>query len=436
MLFDNNDLAIFKDKSERTVFNEILESYYSCNYRSSIVSLYSLVIYDLFLKLNEMSDMGNKKAKTKLNELVDDINKPDKHYSDIEKNIINFFKENYSTYFSKFSSDIDYLTVLRHKCAHLFLSENELFVPSQAQTKMLIESMFNHLFKVDAPFIDDLFGIIKDEIEEYDLKYFVYWTKPREIREKLVKKYYHSMLEQSISKTINTLFKLMFISNDEEAGKHLNGMFVLLDSILWYSNSNALFNQLDFSKVENLIVTRLDLEKLSINQLHFLTSLGCDYPIVRTMYSRKEGVISFIREQLLKKPVRLISYYDYFTTEELNELFINNKIKNISDADYSGLYNLYVNNLKMDKNIFFPMIFRTIDTFNAYSKADVVTKIFMDNFENITEVCLTEVLEIYNSNPQCYRRENNDSFVEFIKDKDKIYTGIDFSKYTHICSNT
>ena len=48
---------------------EILQSYYSQNYRATIVLLYSFVIYDLFIKLQTMANEGDRKAVSKLKEI-------------------------------------------------------------------------------------------------------------------------------------------------------------------------------------------------------------------------------------------------------------------------------------------------------------------------------------------------------------------------------
>ena len=54
MLFDEKDLSVFDNPDSRSYFKEILQSYYSQNYRATIVLLYSFVIYDLFMKLQTM----------------------------------------------------------------------------------------------------------------------------------------------------------------------------------------------------------------------------------------------------------------------------------------------------------------------------------------------------------------------------------------------
>lgn len=66
MLFDDKDLRVFES---RDYFKEILQSYYSQNYRAAIVLLYSFVVYDLFNKLQDMASEGNKNASKKLKEI-------------------------------------------------------------------------------------------------------------------------------------------------------------------------------------------------------------------------------------------------------------------------------------------------------------------------------------------------------------------------------
>ena len=73
MLFDEKDLSVFDNTDSRDYFMEILQSYYSKNYRATIVLLYSFVIYDLFIKLQTMANEGDKKASSKLKEINDMI---------------------------------------------------------------------------------------------------------------------------------------------------------------------------------------------------------------------------------------------------------------------------------------------------------------------------------------------------------------------------
>lgn len=80
MLFDEKELNIFDSNDARQYFQEILQSYYGKNYRATVVLLYSFTVYDLFSKLQTMSNEGDKTAKKAVNDIrqmiEDDENTP------------------------------------------------------------------------------------------------------------------------------------------------------------------------------------------------------------------------------------------------------------------------------------------------------------------------------------------------------------------------
>lgn len=166
MLFDEKDLSVFDNPDSRSYFKEILQSYYSQNYRATIVLLYSFVIYDLFMKLQTMANEGDSKANKKLTD-INAMIADDEKYSKVENEIIQFFKDNCPLYFNRFIEDIDYLKICRNKCAHLKVDDNTLYIPSDYHARMLICSMYDHILSVKAPFIMDLFSIAQADVENY-----------------------------------------------------------------------------------------------------------------------------------------------------------------------------------------------------------------------------------------------------------------------------
>lgn len=166
MLFDERDLRVFDNADSRGYFEEILQSYYSKNYRASVVLLYSFVIYDLYNKLQTMASEGDSKATRKLSE-INQMIQDDEKYSKVENEIIQFFKDNCALYFDRFTEDIDYLKNCRNKCAHLKVNDNSLFLPSDYHARMLICSMYDNILSVKAPFIMDLFSFVENDVEAY-----------------------------------------------------------------------------------------------------------------------------------------------------------------------------------------------------------------------------------------------------------------------------
>lgn len=166
MLFDDRDLRAFDNSDEREAFREVLQTYYSRNYRASIVSLYSLVMFDLYNKLQYMAEKAEDKAKkelSKVNKLIEE----DEKYSLVEKELLEFFEDSYSMHFNRFSRDLAYLKDTRDDCAHLKVNSTFLSIPKDYQVRMLISTMYENLFTVKAPFMDDLFSFVSNDIEQY-----------------------------------------------------------------------------------------------------------------------------------------------------------------------------------------------------------------------------------------------------------------------------
>lgn len=91
MLFDDKDLRVFDNPDSREYFKEILQSYYSQNYRAASVLLYSFVVYDLYNKLQIMAGEGDKNACSVLKEINDLIDDKYTKYSEVENKVIKFF---------------------------------------------------------------------------------------------------------------------------------------------------------------------------------------------------------------------------------------------------------------------------------------------------------------------------------------------------------
>lgn len=218
MLFDEKDLLVLENTQCRAYFEEILQCYYSKNYRATIVLLYSFVIYDLYMKLQTMSNEGNGPAVTKLAEVKTMI-ADDEKYSTVEKTIIQFFRDNCALYFNKFNTDIDYLIHFRNECAHLKVDDNSLFEPKDYQVRMLICSMFDNILSVKAPFITDLFTIVQSEVERYSGVIFYIGGFTDAIKNEITNNYLKRMTDESLKKSYKTFLKLLLVTDDEDCRK-------------------------------------------------------------------------------------------------------------------------------------------------------------------------------------------------------------------------
>jgi hypothetical protein len=240
MLFDEKELNVFDNNESRTYFKEILQSYYSQNYRATIVLLYSFVIYDLFIKLQTMAHESDKKAHntlTEINAMIAD----DQKYSLVENAIIEFYKQNCPLYFNRFVEDIEYLKNCRNKCAHLKVNDNSLYVPSDYHARMLICSMFDNILSVKAPFIMDLFSFAKSDVEKYTSQLFSIPETgiEKSIISELKNKYFKRMTYDSIKKSFKTFVRLLLVSEDEECKNNIYGLYTFTYSLTDYVTKNG-----------------------------------------------------------------------------------------------------------------------------------------------------------------------------------------------------
>ena len=317
MLFDEKDLLVLENTQCRAYFEEILQCYYSKNYRATIVLLYSFVIYDLYMKLQTMSNEGNGPAVTKLAEVKTMI-ADDEKYSTVEKTIIQFFRDNCALYFNKFNTDIDYLIHFRNECAHLKVDDNSLFEPKDYQVRMLICSMFDNILSVKAPFITDLFTIVQSEVERYSGVIFYIGGFTDAIKNEITNNYLKRMTDESLKKSYKTFLKLLLVTDDEDCRKNIYGLFAFTYSLTDYLINNS---KLDiFTDKINEIIPNIDIEKLKNNDIKrdILFELVKKFPRIADLVQSRQDLFEYITETIFTNPRDFKTYYPIFYGEIVN----------------------------------------------------------------------------------------------------------------------
>ena len=418
MLFDEKELNILDNNESRTYFKEILQSYYSQNYRATIVLLYSFVIYDLFIKLQTMASEGDRKANNKLNE-INTMIADDEKYSMVENAIIEFYKENCPLYFNRFVEDIEYLKNCRNKCAHLKVNDNSLYVPSDYHARMLICSMFDNILSVKAPFIMDLFSFAQSDVEYYSsqLSYIPSVGLDESFNNAIKDKYLKRMTYDSIKKSYKTFVKLLFVSDSEACEKNIYGLYAFTYALTDYLLKNGytqIFNEPDIQSVFDKI--DIDVLKASDIRRNALISLMVHFPIVmdfvRANYS---SIFEYISNSVLLTPHGLEMYriFNPRSGKTMYAFFLENS--QLKQPCYTGtLYRTLSECHDFDLAQFMKEIVSVIPTFNAFHDADVFMSCFMDHLEEMSVDAIEEVLKIYKRNSQCTNRGRHTSDMNVI----------------------
>lgn len=417
MLFDEKDLNVFENNESKTYFKEILQSYYSQNYRATIVLLYSFVIYDLFMKLHTMANEGDKKASAKIKEINAMIT-DDEKYSSVENTVIAFFKENCPLYFNRFIEDIEYLKNCRNKCAHLKVDDNSLFVPSDYHSRMLICSMYDNVLSVKAPFIMDLFSIVQQDVEQYSTQLF--FIDENGVDDAIVSairnQYLSRMTYDSIKRSYKTFVRLLFVSDNEDTEKNTLGLYAFTYSMTNYIVKNGfvqIFNEPDIRDVFGRIT--VDVLKGSDSRRNALISIMLKYPLVMDVIQSDTALFDYLCECVLLKPHGLKRYRVFYPRAEKTTyaFFMDNRelwLPGYTPTIYEAVkdcddFNLHEFLIKMVS---------AIPSYNGFSDADVFTSFFIKHLDDIEISTIEEVLKIYKGNAQCIWRGHHNTDIGVI----------------------
>lgn len=418
MLFDERDLKIFENSESRNYFTEILQSYYSKNYRATIVMLYSFVIYDLFMKLQMMANEGDKKATTKLNEINTMIS-DDEKYSKVENEVIQFFKDNCPLYFDRFVEDIDYLRNCRNKCAHLKVNDNSLYVPSDYHARMLICSMFDNVLSVKAPFIMDLFSVAQSDVETYSssITYIPNDGVDSSIYKAIRNKYLNRMTYDSIKKSYKTFVKLLFVSGDETCENNAYGLYAFVYSLTDYiikEGYMGIFSEKSIIDIFARIAP--DTLRSSSPRRNALISVMTSFPVIMDLIRTNESVFEYISNCVLLKPDGL-KYYRVFyprDSKSVYEFFLEHE-----EVQQSYSTEILLSLLKdcdgFNLDSFMKLMVSRIPKYNGFDAADAFMRSMLNHIEKLSADTVREIMRIYRSNSQCINRARNASDLDEVK---------------------
>ena len=419
MLFDEKELNIFDNNESKNYFKEILQCYYSQNYRATIVMLYSFVIYDLFAKLQTMANEGNKKAESKLKE-INFMIADDQKYSSVENVIIDFYKENCPLYFKRFVEDIEYLKNCRNKCAHLIVDDSSLYAPSDYHARMLICSMYDNILSVKAPFITDLFSFVENDIEKYTSQLFNVPNNglAQSIINDLTVKYFKRLTYDSLKKSYKTFMRLLLVSDDSNAEKNILGLYAFSYSLTDYIIKNGyvrLFSEADVQEVFEKI--NIDSIKLNPSRINALVSLMINFSIVlESVSTNAKQVFDYISELTLSNPLHFHLYRTFFPRSGEDALAYFNKTDKLKQARYANIiYDVIKGCDGFDINKYMIEMVKRIPNYMGYDDADLFMNFFITNLSKLDLDTIKEVMKIYGGNSQCTNRGRHSEDINTIK---------------------
>lgn len=416
-MFDERDFSVFDNEESKQYFKEILSLYYSQNYRAAIVMLYSFVVYDLFAKLKTMAEEGNKNAEQEIKS-IENMMQDDEKYSKVEKKVLNYFNLNYSLYFNNYEDDIDYLTKCRNKCAHLKINEDQLFEPTDYQTRMLICSMYDHVLSIKAPFIMDLFRLVEDKVEEFsETPSYLQDSSKDELQNRIVNTYLTRMTSDSIERSLKSFLKLLFITDKPETKKNRFGLYVFTRAIIFYIIDSSRVSIFDTNTIEK-IFKEIEVDRLKKDNglLRILKSLIDEFSIVFDKIRLNDKVYEYLENEIETNPAFLDLYYKFYPTRKnsLFEYFLSHE-KLQSPEEVSEIYEKLKNENNFDINIYTKTMMEKIPEFDGYRPADICMGFVKKHVGELSE-SIEELERIYLSKEQCTSRNKDPQDRAFFKE--------------------
>lgn len=213
-------------KKTEILAREILQCYQLKAYRACLVLLWSITIFDILCKLNELYDFyNNKQAKTLLDK-VDAERKKSKKDNFVNSNweydiILEVNKKLKTSIVTDTAlSQIKVLKEYRNLCAHPSLSENlELFQPNNTLTKGIIISILEELLCKPPLRMDDF---INEFVKDLEINKDILVNNAEKLKNFIFNRYFNKADIPSKDKVFKSLWKFIFTEPQLEEDKEIH----------------------------------------------------------------------------------------------------------------------------------------------------------------------------------------------------------------------
>lgn len=209
-------------------FEEVERSFYSENYRSAIVMLYSVVIADLLFKLEELKDYYLDSVAEEILKEIDQIRESNPKSSEWENKLIDRIKDKTNIIEPYVLANIEDLKNVRNFSAHPSLNQNnELIRPSREKTIGLIKEMLIGIFIRPPLFIKKITNNLLDDISS---KKEDFLEDKEKFKRYIEKKYFERIPQNMIISIFRDFWKITFKLDNEDCNinRKINLEFLIL----------------------------------------------------------------------------------------------------------------------------------------------------------------------------------------------------------------
>lgn len=197
----------------RSYFQEIKSSYENGNYRSAIVSLYSVVICDILYKLIDLKDIFLDEKANKILDEIEKMQKANPKSPDWENKLIEYVSDRTQLISPSLLTNIKNLQNIRHLSAHPVLVQNyELYSPNRESVIALIRIILEELFTRPPLVSKGIFDKLLEDISKNNKALYEY----HEMENFLKARYLNHTTPEIKGYIFKSLWRITFKIEDEE----------------------------------------------------------------------------------------------------------------------------------------------------------------------------------------------------------------------------
>lgn len=207
---------IYNSKTKE-YFKEVKSSYENHNFRSVIVSLYSIVICDLVYKLQDLRDIFEDDSAGGILDEIQKNQKENPNSPDWESKLIELIKKRSSILDASTYENIKSLQKHRHLCAHPIMEQNfELYQPNQETAISHIRNIIEGLL-MNPPLVSNkIFKILIEDIAENKGAL----RNNEELEKYLRARYFKYMVPQIKVLVFRSLWKISYFLENDDCNKN------------------------------------------------------------------------------------------------------------------------------------------------------------------------------------------------------------------------
>ncbi|MBW4018444.1 hypothetical protein HG533_06440 [Moraxella osloensis] len=411
---------IFFEKSKK-YFQEVTSSYYSGNYRSAIVMLWSVVIFDLVLKLQSLKNSYNDASAISLLEEITKKQIQNPKSPDWELYLVEKVCENTNLIDYSEIEQLKFLQKQRHLSAHPVIKDDlEIYNPSKEIVKALTRSVLESVL-IKPPLYTQ--KIIENILIDLSVNQAIF-DKLSDMRRYMNNKYLLRLTDNVKSQLFKSFWKMVFILDNEQCERNriVNTKFlcILIEDNIETIKQSITKDKDFYSNIQN-DKKFLDLLSQVLNRNSILYPLLNEDLKMRIEHRANKDLVF-----CLKSYFAFNNASDYYA--KLGELLDANNHVFLESRFWERLDE--INETSEAENHFINLLIRYYARSYNYNSADHRFSLIKPYFDNFSEKQFHDFINEAETNNQTYHRGLSQEEYYNLKNKiiDK-FPEFDFSSY-------